>query len=210
MEIAIPIFDRITALDAVGPYEVLSRVPGARVSFIAQSTGPKRTENAMLALTADRTLDELPNPDVIVMPGGYGTRALMSDETMLAWLRGAHETSTWTTSVCTGSLVLAAAGLLNGLQATTHWLLLDTLAGLGAIPVSERVVQQGKILTAAGVSAGIDMALVLAARLAGPELAQGIQLGIEYDPKPPFASGSTATAPPEIVELVRSRASELA
>jgi transcriptional regulator GlxA family with amidase domain len=210
MEIAIPIFDRITALDAVGPYEVLSRVPGARVSFIAQSTGPKRTENAMLALTADRTLDELPTPDVIVMPGGYGTRALMSDETMLAWLRGAHETSTWTTSVCTGSLVLAAAGLLNGLQATTHWLLLDTLAGLGAIPVSERVVQQGKILTAAGVSAGIDMALVLAARLAGPELAQGIQLGIEYDPKPPFASGSTATAPPEIVELVRSRASELA
>ena len=210
MEIAIPIFDAITALDAVGPYEVLSRVPGARVSFLAQTTGPKRTENGMLALTADRTLDELPNPDVIVMPGGYGTRALMTDAPMLAWLRTAHETSTWTTSVCTGALVLGAAGLLDGLQATTHWLLLDALAKLGAIPVSERVVQQGKILTAAGVSAGIDMALVLAARLAGPELAQGIQLGIEYDPKPPFASGSTASAPPEIVELVRSRASELA
>ena len=210
MDIAIPIFDRITALDAVGPYEVLSRVPGARVSFIAQTTGPKRTENDMLALVADRTLDELPHPEVIVVPGGYGTRALMSDATMLDWLRAAHETSMWTTSVCTGSLVLAAAGLLAGLQATTHWLLMDSLAGLGAIPVSERVVQQGKIITAAGVSSGIDMALVLAARLAGPELAQGIQLGIEYDPQPPFSSGSTATAPPEIVELVRNRASELA
>jgi putative intracellular protease/amidase len=210
MDIAIPIFDRITALDAVGPYEVLSRVPGARVTFVSQTTGPKRTENDMLALTADRTLDELPHPEVIVMPGGYGTRALMNDAAMLDWLRAAHETSTWTTSVCTGSLVLAAAGLLQGLQATTHWLLLDTLAGLGAIPVSERVVQQGKIITAAGVSSGIDMALVLAARLAGPELAQGIQLGIEYDPEPPFTSGSTRTAPPEIIELVRTRASELA
>ena len=210
MDIAIPIFERLTALDAVGPYEVLSRVPGARVSFIAAQTGPKRTENDMLALVADRALDELPHPEVIVMPGGYGTRALMTDELMLAWLRAAHETSTWTTSVCTGSLVLAAAGLLDGLRATTHWLLLDTLAEHGAIPVSERVVQQGKIITAAGVSAGIDMALVLAAHLAGPELAQGIQLGIEYDPQPPFTSGSTATAPPEIVELVRRRASELA
>ena len=210
MDIAIPIFDRLTALDAVGPYEVLSRVPGARVSFIAAQPGPKRTENDMLALVADRALDELPHPEVIVMPGGYGTRALMTDEPMLAWLRAAHQTSTWTTSVCTGSLVLAAAGLLDGLQATTHWLLLDTLAEHGAIPVSERVVQQGKIITAAGVSAGIDMALVLAAHLAGPELAQGIQLGIEYDPQPPFNSGCTATAPPEIVELVRRRASELA
>jgi transcriptional regulator GlxA family with amidase domain len=210
MDIAIPIFDRLTALDAVGPYEVLSRVPGARVSFIAAQTGPKRTENDMLALVADRALDELPHPEVIVMPGGYGTRALMTNEPMLAWLRAAHETSTWTTSVCTGSLVLAAAGLLDGLPATTHWLLLDTLAEHGAIPVSERVVQQGKIITAAGVSAGLDMALVLAAHLAGPELAQGIQLGIEYDPQPPFTSGSTATAPPEIVELVRRRASELA
>jgi transcriptional regulator GlxA family with amidase domain len=164
----------------------------------------------MLALTADRTLQDLPHPEVIVMPGGYGTRALMTDATMLDWLRAAHETSTWTTSVCTGSLVLAAAGLLDGLQATTHWLLMETLGKLGAHPVSERVVQQGKIITAAGVSSGIDMALTLASHLAGPELAQGIQLGIEYDPQPPFASGSTATAPPEIVELVRTRASELA
>jgi transcriptional regulator GlxA family with amidase domain len=210
MEIAIPIFDQLTALDAVGPYEVLSRVPGARVSFIAAEVGPKRTENDMLALVADRTLDELPHPDVIVMPGGFGTRALMTDEPMLAWLRAAHAASLWTTSVCTGSLVLAAAGILDGLQATTHWMALELLGRHGAIPVSERVVQQGKIITAAGVSSGIDMALVLAARLVGPELAQGIQLGIEYDPQPPFSSGSPATAPPEIVELVRRRASELA
>ena len=151
------------------------------------------------------------------MPGGYGTRALMTDEPMLAWLRAAHQTSTWTTSVCTGSLVLAAAGLLDGLQATTHWLLLDTLAEHGAIPVSERVVQQGKIITAAGVSAGIDMALVLAAHLAGPELAQGIQLGIEYDPQPPFrqrihrdaprrrSSSWSASAPPSSPESAQAR-----
>jgi transcriptional regulator GlxA family with amidase domain len=210
MNIAIPIFDDLTALDAVGPYEVLSRVPGARVHFIAAVPGPKRTETQMLALHADRALTELPEPDVVVVPGGFGTRALMRDEAMLAWLRHAHEHSEWTTSVCTGSLVLAAAGLLDGLEATTHWLMLDRLAEFGALPVSRRVVEQGKIITAAGVSAGIDMALRLAARLAGDTLAQGIQLGIEYDPQPPFASGSPATAPPEIVELVRSRAQQLA
>jgi len=210
MDIAIPIFDAITALDAVGPYEVLSRVPGARVTFIAAQAGPKRTENGALALTADRTLGELTHPDVLVFPGGYGTRALMHDEETLEWVREAHTSTRYTTSVCTGSLVLAAAGLLDGLQATTHWLMLDLLAKHGAVPVSERVVQQGKIITAAGVSSGIDMALVLAARLAGPEIAQGIQLGIEYDPQPPFQAGSVHTAPPEIVELVRTRASELA
>lgn len=210
MDIAIPIFDGITALDAVGPYEVLSRLPDTQVHFIAAEPGPKRTENAMLALTADLSLADLPTPDILVMPGGYGTRALMTDETMLSWLRTAHEHSQWTTSVCTGSLVLGAAGLLDGLEATTHWLLMDALAQHGATPVSRRVVEQGKIITAAGVSSGIDMALTLAAHVAGPELAQGIQLGIEYDPQPPFNSGSTATAPPAIIELVRSRASELA
>jgi putative intracellular protease/amidase len=210
VNIAIPIFDRLTALDAVGPYEVLSRLPGATVHFVAQTPGPKRTETEMLALTADRRLDELPDPDVIVVPGGYGTRELMHDETMLAWLRQAHETSQWTTSVCTGALLLAAAGILKGLEATTHWLALDLLRPYGAIPVSERVVQQGKVITAAGVSAGIDMALTLAAEIAGEELAQAIQLGIEYDPAPPFAGGSTATAPPEIVQLVRQNAAQLA
>jgi transcriptional regulator GlxA family with amidase domain len=210
VNIAIPIFDRLTALDAVGPYEVLSRLPGATVHFVATSDGPKRTENSMLALVADRTLSDLPDPEVIVFPGGYGTRALMSDETMLGWLRTAHAGSRWTTSVCTGALVLAAAGILDGLEATTHWLALDMLASYGAVPVSRRVVQQGKVITAAGVSSGIDMALLLAERIAGREIAQAIQLSIEYDPEPPFRGGSVEKAPPEIVELVRKRASQLA
>ncbi len=210
MRIAIPIFDAITALDAVGPYEVLSRLPGAEVVFVAAQPGPQRTENGVLALTADRSLNELPDPEVVVVPGGFGTRALMTDETMLGWLRVVHATSQWTTSVCTGSLLLGAAGLLDGLRATTHWLELETLRQFGAEPVSERVVVQGKVITAAGVSSGIDMALLLASRIAGDEIAQAIQLGIEYDPQPPFASGSVASAPPEIVELVRRRRSELA
>ncbi len=184
MNIAIPIFDRLTALDAVGPHEGLSRLPDASVQFIAASKGLKRTENGMLALTADGLLDDLRDPEVIVVPGGYGTRALMDDEQLLSWLKRAHENSRWTTSVCTGSLLLATAGILEGLEATTHWMLLDKLAEFGARPVSRRVVEQGKVITAAGVSAGIDMALTLAARIAGEDYAQGIQLGIEYDPAP--------------------------
>jgi putative intracellular protease/amidase len=204
MNIAIPIFDRLTALDAVGPYEVLSRIPDATVHFIAAEPGPKRTETKMLALIADESLDDLPEPEVIVFPGGYGTRELMDDARIIDWLRHAHQHSEWTTSVCTGSLVLGAAGILDGLEATSHWMALDRLKELGATPVSRRVVEQGKVITAAGVSSGIDMALTLVARMKGPELAQAIQLGIEYDPEPPFDAGSTAKAPPEIVELVRS------
>lgn len=210
MNIAIPIFDRLTALDAIGPYEVLSRLPGAQVHFVASEPGPKRTENGMLAVVADRALDELTEPEIVVFPGGFGTRALMEDERILSWVRNAHEHSQWTTSVCTGALVLAAAGVLDGLEATTHWLSLEALRGYGAIPVERRVVEQGKVITAAGVSAGIDMALTLAARIAGPKIAQAIQLGIEYDPDPPFSCGSVASASPEIVELVRARAFELA
>jgi transcriptional regulator GlxA family with amidase domain len=210
MDIAIPIFDDLTALDAVGPYEVLSRLPGARVRFVAKEPGPKRTENGMLALVADHTLGEVPEPDVVVVPGGSGTRSLVDDGELLDWLRHAHEYSTWTTSVCTGALLLAAAGILTGLRATTHWLQYDLLRPYGVTPVEERIVREGKIITAAGVSAGIDMALMLAAEIAGPELAHGIQLGIEYDPEPPFKGGSPRTAPPEIVRLVRARADELA
>src|SRR5581483_827300 len=146
---------------------------------------PKRTETRMLALTADGSLDELTDPEVIVVPGGFGTRELMDDERLLGWLRTAHESSQWTTSVCTGSLLLAAAGILDGIEATSHWLELETLSQYGATPVARRVVEQGKVITAAGVSSGIDMALTLAARIAGDELAQAIQLGIEYDPEPP-------------------------
>lgn len=210
LDIAIPIFDQITALDAIGPYEVLSRLPGAQVTFVAQEPGAKRTENGMLALVADRALADVREPEVIVVPGGFGTRALAHDEEMLAWLRHAHEHSTWTTSVCTGALLLAAAGILTDLRATTHWLQYDLLRPYGVTPVDERIVREGKIVTAAGVSAGIDMALMLAAEIAGPELAQGIQLGIEYDPEPPFNGGSTRSAPAAIVELVRRRADELA
>jgi putative intracellular protease/amidase len=211
VDIAIPLFDRFTALDAIGPYEVLSRLPGATVHFLAvDEPGVKRTENEMLSVLADRRLEDVPHPDVVVLPGGFGNRVLLDDEPFLAWIRAAHETSQWTTSVCTGALLLGAAGILDGLRATTHWLSLDLLRDYGADPSEERVVEQGKVITAAGVSAGLDMALTLAARIAGPEYAQGIQLGIEYDPQPPFDSGSPAKAPAEIVELVRERAATLA
>jgi putative intracellular protease/amidase len=206
MRIAIPLYDRFTALDAVGPYEVLSRLPGATVHFVADEPGMKRTETGMLGLSADLALEELPDPEILVVPGGYGTRALLDDERFVGWVRRAHETSEWTTSVCTGSLVLAAAGILDGLEATTHWLEYDLLASLGARPTARRVVEQGKVITAAGVSSGIDMALVLAAHVAGDDVAKAIQLGIEYDPEPPFDSGSPSKAGAEIVELVTTLA----
>jgi putative intracellular protease/amidase len=204
VEIVIPIFDGITALDAVGPYEVLSRLPGADVKFAALDPSPKRTENGVLALVADHALADVPHPDIVVVPGGFGTRPLMNDDAMLDWIRGAHDGSDWTTSVCTGALLLGAAGILRGLRATTHWLSLDVLSDLGAEPTLERVVEQGKVITAAGVSSGIDMALHLAARVAGDEVAQGIQLAIEYDPQPPFDAGSPARAPEAIVERLRA------
>jgi transcriptional regulator GlxA family with amidase domain len=154
---------------------------------------------------AETPLTELPRPEVVVVPGGPGQVEAMADESTLAWLRQVHETTRWTTSVCTGSLILARAGLLEGVRATSHWQALGALRALGADAVAERVVFEGRIVTAAGVSAGIDMALSLAARLAGDEVAQAIQLSIEYDPRPPFDAGSPATAPAAVVELLRSR-----
>jgi putative intracellular protease/amidase len=204
MDIAIPLYDRFTALDAVGPYEVLARIPGATVHFVAEAPGPIRTETRSLAMTADEALQDLPHPDVVVVPGGYGTRALLEDDAMLSWIRTAHETSKYTTSVCTGSLLLGAAGILDGLEATTHWMELETLREFGARPTGRRVVEQGKVITAAGVSSGIDMALTLTAHLAGDMVAQAIQLGIEYDPQPPFDTGSPEKAPPELVEGLRA------
>lgn len=206
MDIAIPMYDGFTALDAIGPYEVLSRLPDAQVTWLAHEPGLVRTDNGMLAIEATAAFEDLPAPDIIVVPGGTGTRALLEDERLLSWLRSAHETSTWTTSVCTGSLLLGAAGLLDGLTATTHWLELDTLAGFGATPTQERVIFEGRIVTAAGVSSGIDMALALAGRISGDLYARAIQLLIEYDPQPPYESGSTAKAGPELTELVRERA----
>lgn len=202
MEIAIPLFDRFTALDAIGPYQVLSTLPGATVRFLAAEPGPVRTDNGMLTVLAEGRYEDAPEPEVLVVPGGPGTRALLSDERLLAWVRSVHESSRYTTSVCTGSLVLAAAGLLDGIDATTYWASRDELAALGAQPVAERVVERGKVITAAGVSAGIDMALRLAELLAGTQTAQAIQLLIEYDPQPPFDTGSPDKAPPEVLELV--------
>ncbi len=204
MDIAILLYDRLTALDAIGPYEVLSRLPGASARFVAVEPGPVKTGNGMLTLIAEGSLEEASEPDIVLVPGGPGEVAARAGGAALDWLRSVHETSTWTTSVCTGSLILAAAGLLNGRRATSHWLALEQLRELGAEPVSERVVFDGKIVTAAGVSAGIDMALALAGRIAGEEVAQAIQLGIEYDPQPPFDAGSPAKAPAAIVEGLRA------
>jgi len=203
VQIAILLYDRFTALDAIGPYDVLSRLPGAEIALVAAEPGPVRNEVGTLTLVADASLEDVPQPDIVLVPGGFGARDLLEDEPILGWLRGAHEHTTWTTSVCTGALLLAAASILDGVEATTHWLARDELAALGAIPVPDRVVQRDKVLTAAGVSAGIDMALRLAQLEAGDTVAQAIQLGIEYDPQPPFDSGSPEKAPPEIVEMLR-------
>jgi transcriptional regulator GlxA family with amidase domain len=192
------LFDRFTALDAVGPYEVLSSLPGAEVLFTARTPGPVVNEKGTLRLTADAALADVPRPDVIVVPGGPGQNAHMADEALMGWLRAADSGSAWTTSVCTGSLLLASAGLLQGRRATTHWLAMDKLSGLGAVPEPERVVTDGKYMTAAGVSAGLDMALTLAGKLAGDAVAQSVQLALEYDPQPPYQAGSPATAPPAI------------
>jgi transcriptional regulator GlxA family with amidase domain len=206
VQIAILLFDQLTALDAVGPYEVLHRLPNAHVSFVAAEPGSKWTDQGALALVADHALHAVPKPDIVVVPGGDGQVAARADESVLRWLRTAHETSQWTTSVCTGSLILGAAGLLQGKRATSHWTALETLRQFGAEPVAdERVVFEGKVVTAAGVSSGIDMALTLAARVAGDDVARAIQLSIEYDPQPPYDSGHTSKAPPEIVDTLRKR-----
>ncbi|HEX3517474.1 MAG TPA: DJ-1/PfpI family protein [Solirubrobacteraceae bacterium] len=203
MEIAVVLYPRFTALDAIGPYEVLSRLPGAKLTFVAEQQGSVASDNGMLTILVERSLSETRGADIVLVPGGPGEVAARAGATTLDWLRAADETSTWTSSVCTGSLVLAAAGLLEGRRATSHWLAFDELERLGAIPVHERVVFDGKFVTGAGVSAGIDMALALAAKVAGPEVAQAIQLGIEYDPQPPFDTGSPDTAPQPIVEALR-------
>jgi putative intracellular protease/amidase len=204
MRIVIPLFDGFTALDAVGPYEVLGRIPGAEVVFAASDRGPVRTDTGKLAIIADARLDEIESCEVVVVPGGPGTRRLTSDEALIGWIRRIDRTTQWTTSVCTGSLLLAAAGLLEGLDATGHWAAVDELEALGARYIPQRVVTQGKIVTAAGVSAGIDMALTLASLIAGVEVAEAIQLWIEYDPRPPFDSGSPAKAGPKTLAALRS------
>lgn len=204
MQIAMVLYDRFTALDIVGPYEALSRLPDAQVVFVAETAGPVRADTGFLAITADRALTDVPGPDIVVVPGGPGTLDQIENEALLDWLRTADSTSTWTTSVCTGSLLLAAAGLLEGRRATTHWLTLDFLPQYGAEPTGERVVSDGKYVTAAGVSSGIDMALTLVGRIAGDEHAQAVQLLTEYDPQPPYDAGSPQKAPAHLVEEFRT------
>lgn len=204
--IAIPLFDRLTALDGIGPYEVLQRLPGATVTFVAERTGEFRTENGFLGLSADATFADLSRPDVIVVPGGIGTRPVVQDDDhpLVAWVRAAHPTTRFTTSVCTGSLVLAKAGLLDGLTATTHWGAYDALRKLGAEPIGERVVEHldRRLITAAGVSSGIDMALRLSELLVDATAAKAMQLMVEYDPQPPFDAGSVDKAGEAVMERV--------
>ena len=190
MEIAVALFPQVTALDAIGPYEVLQRLPDAEVRFVGHERGEVRTDNGFLGLTVDRRFDEVPSPDVVLIPGGIGTRALVHDAAILEWIRAAHQTSRFTTSVCTGSLLLAAAGILDGLSATTHFSSRQLLAKYGARPSNDRVVVEGKVITAAGVSSGIDMALHLAERLTDATTAKALQLMIEYDPQPPHDAGA--------------------
>ncbi|MDQ1007041.1 putative intracellular protease/amidase [Streptomyces sp. V4I23] len=205
MQIAVLLFDRFTALDAVGPYEVLCRLPGAEVAFVAERPGPVANDRGQLSLVATKSFDEVPAPDVVVVPGGPGQSDQMENEALLGWLRTADATSTWTTSVCTGSLLLAAAGLLKGREATSHWLALEMLRSFGAEPTGRRVVTDGKYVTAAGVSSGIDMGLTLVGRLAGDEHAQAVQLLTEYDPQPPYDAGSPEKAPAHLVEEFRTK-----
>jgi transcriptional regulator GlxA family with amidase domain len=208
MLIAIALYPRLTALDAIGPYDVLQRVPSLEPVFVGERRGEVRTENGFLGLTVDAAFDEVPAPDAIVVPGGVGTRAMLGDGPYLDWIRAVHPGTRYTTSVCTGSLLLAAAGLLNGLTATTFWGALDALERLGAVPVSERVVEHldRRILTAAGVSAGIDMAIRLVELLVDDVAARAAQMSIEYDPQPPFDAGH----PSKVDDEVLARAAEYA
>jgi putative intracellular protease/amidase len=204
MHVAIPLYPRFTALDAVGPYTVLAFAPGFTVTFVAGRPGEMLDDRGSLALTATKSCADLPYPDVIIVPGGPGTAEALHDPALLDWISAAHEHTRWTTSVCSGSFLLGAAGLLKGRRATSHWGWLEHLTGFGAQPVSERVVVDDRIITAAGVSAGIDMALTVLARLTDVATAQTVQLAMEYDPRPPFDAGSPRTAPAGLAERALS------
>lgn len=209
MNITILVYDGFTALDAVGPYEVLSRLPGATTTFAGPEKGPVRTDNGILAIVADEVLRDVEATDLLVVPGGPGSGALGEDDAVGAHLRRLDAQSQITATVCTGALIVAAAGILKGRRSTTHWAFLDQLERYGAQPVKERVVTDGKYWGAAGVSAGIDMALRLTAALESDFIAQAIQLGIEYDPQPPFDAGHPDRAPAPVVELLKKRLAAL-
>lgn len=201
MQIAIPLYDQFTALDAVGPYEVLQRLPDATVVFVGDEKREYRTDNGFLGVNTDAAYADVPQPDVVVVPGGIGSRAFVDGGPLVDWVRAVHPTTRFTTSVCTGALVLSVAGLLNGLTATTHWGFMPQLGDYGAVPVDERVVEHldERVITAAGVSSGIDMALRLSELLVDDVAAQAMQLMVEYDPQPPFDAGSVGKASDEVM-----------
>ena len=205
MQIAIGLYPGFTALDAIGPYQVFTNLPGAEVVLCAEQRGPLDDDNKLLHLDMEHTFDDVPSPDVLLVPGGLVTRRIAQERgPIVDWIRTAHATTTYTTSVCTGALLLGAAGVLDGLRATTHWFAYEQLRAYGAQPTEERVVIEGKVVTAAGVSAGIDLALTLVGRTHGVETAQAIQLGIEYDPQPPYDAGAPSKAPAAIRDVVTS------
>jgi transcriptional regulator GlxA family with amidase domain len=203
MQIALALYPGFTALDIIGPFQTFADVPGLECAFVAAEAGPVTDHTGRLAMVATASFADTPTADVVVVPGGMVLPTGDADP-VVEWLRVVHPTTTWTTSVCTGSLFLGAAGILDGIDATSHWTAYEILAGYGARPTPERVVERGKVITAAGVSAGIDMGLTLVAKLMGDDLARAIQLAIEYDPQPPFDAGSPAKAGPELTELMRS------
>lgn len=202
MDITVLLYDRFTALDCIGPYELLSRIPGSRLRFIAKKAGPVTTDTGMLSVVAEASIREVARPDILLIPGGPGDEGVIADAETVDWVARVHETTKWTTSVCTGSLILGAAGLLKGLEVTTHWGSVARLESFGARYTEKRVVRQGKIMTGAGVSAGIDLGLTLLALEAGEDFAKAMQLAIEYDPQPPFDCGSPSKAPDHLREMV--------
>jgi transcriptional regulator GlxA family with amidase domain len=202
MQIALALYPQFTALDIVGPFQTLGDLPDVECVFVAERAGPVIDHTGKLALVAAASFDEITKPDVIVVPGGLADATATTDDPVVRWIQAVHPTTTWTTSVCTGAIFLALAGVLDGVDATTHWSAYDRLRALGAVPTEERVVERGKIFTAAGVSSGIDMGLTLVAKMFGDDVAQAIQLAIEYDPQPPFDAGSPRKVSPELLAFV--------
>ena len=200
--IGLVLYPKFTALDIVGPFQTLVDVPGFDVFFIADEVGPVEDHTGRLTLSATKSFSEITELDVLVVPGGGADRGIKANDPVVEFIERIHPTTTWTSSVCTGSIFLAHAGILDGLVATTHWASYDRLQALGAIPTETRVVQSGKVITSAGVSSGIDMGLVLVAALVGEDMAKAVQLAIEYDPQPPFDAGAPSKVSPELLELV--------
>jgi transcriptional regulator GlxA family with amidase domain len=201
MEIAVLIYENVNALDLVGPCEILSKIPNVVIKYISREPGPKSTDIG-IKLIADYSLEQIQEPDILLVPGGQGIKPLKNDKEIINWINNCHKKTEWTASVCTGAILLAFAGILKGLKATTHWVRLPFLEDFGAKPQKERVVINGKVITSAGVSAGIDMALTLTNLIAGETAAKAIQLAIEYDPAPLFDAGSPDKVPKEIFEMV--------